>query len=58
MITIPYWWDRKIPSLEATIYKSRPDLFANEPEGHPLPDTIPIHPTKTDTNRASNLFGV
>jgi hypothetical protein len=34
---VPYWWDRKIESLAATIYSHRPDLFAEPPAGTPIP---------------------
>jgi hypothetical protein len=36
-IEIPYWWDRKLESLAATIYTYRPDLFPQVPTGKPIP---------------------
>ena len=33
LITVPYWWDIKLDSLKATIYKLRPELFVEPPQG-------------------------
>ena len=41
LIEIPYWWDRKLPSLAVTIYNSRPDLFDIKPQGTAIPLTPP-----------------
>ena len=41
LIEVPYWWDRKYPSLFATVYNQRPDLFPNE---KPVVDPIPLTP--------------
>jgi hypothetical protein len=41
LITIPYWWDLKVSSLAATIYRQRRDLFASEPTGVPIPSVKP-----------------
>ena len=40
LIEVPYWWDRKISSLAATVYNVRPDLFIVKPEGVPISTTI------------------
>ena len=39
LIQVPYWWDRKLESLAATVYTQRPDLFNNSniPSGSPIP---------------------
>ena len=39
LITVPYWWDRKISSFAATIYTKRPELFSIPPLGKPIPTT-------------------
>jgi ATP-dependent DNA ligase len=44
---VPYWWDRKQSSLEATIYSQRPDLFAEKPVGL----AIPLAPTSNDFSK-------
>ena len=55
MIEVPYWWDRKLPSLAATVYNTRPDLFETEPQGKSIPDSPPsktteqLQPTKSNT---------
>jgi ATP-dependent DNA ligase len=41
LIEVPYWWDRKYESLEATIYSQRPELFTELPIGKPIPLTRP-----------------
>jgi hypothetical protein len=55
LIEIPYWWDRKIDSLAATIYSQRPDVLADIPIGNPIPLSPP---TKyiSDTQRTSPHF--
>jgi hypothetical protein len=37
LIEVPFWWDRKRESLAATIFSHRPDLFAKQPRGNPIP---------------------
>ena len=37
LIEVPYWWDRKLSSLAATVYNTRPDLFTEQPKGKPIP---------------------
>ncbi len=39
LIEVPYWWDKKQESLEATIYEQRPELINKLP---PLGIPIPI----------------
>ena len=41
LIEVPYWWDRKMSSLAATVYNTRPDLFTEKPQGNPIPLNIP-----------------
>ncbi len=33
LIEIPYWWDKKLDSLQCTIYASKPEIFLCEPQG-------------------------
>ncbi len=37
VVEVPYWWDKRIESLQATIYKQSPDLFPVTPTGIPIP---------------------
>jgi len=37
LIAVPYWWNRKIGSLKATIHMARPDLVSDSRE-----DAIPL----------------
>lgn len=47
MIEIPYWWDGKKESLQATINSKRPELIAAPPTGEkPIPSTPPENPPK------------
>ena len=55
LIEVPYWWDRDITSLAATVYNSRPDLFETEPKGTPIPLTCP---TITPTTNPSSIISV
>ena len=48
MIEVPYWWDKKFSSLEATIYNERPDFFAERPPGQPIPTVKPAIPQSSD----------
>lgn len=41
LIEIPYWWDKKIPSLATTIQQQRPDLIQNQKEEG---EVIPLQP--------------
>ena len=41
LLEIPFWWDKKIDSLAATIYMHRPDLFVEQPAGKPIPIVEP-----------------
>jgi hypothetical protein len=41
LIEVPYWWDRKKASLEATIHSHRPDLFSQSPPGKEIAVTPP-----------------
>jgi DNA ligase-1 len=49
LIVIPYWWDRSIDSLSATIYSHRSDLFTSVPTATPIPATKPTekHPSNS-----------
>jgi vancomycin resistance protein YoaR len=51
---VPYWWDRKYESLEATVYNQRPDLFTEQPTGKPIPLSAPSDQEKIKSE--SNSF--
>ena len=53
LITIPYWWDKKLPSLQATISQYRPDLLRHNPFSQPIPTTKP-HNKKEYLNKYKN----
>jgi hypothetical protein len=59
LIEVPYWWDRKYESLQATVYSQRPDLFYEKPTGKPIPIVVPApQPTlsdKSNINMGNNL---
>ena len=57
MIYVPYWWDRRVGSLKATIHQHRPDLFSTyEIQSEPIP-IEPVSLTKSATEkRQSNMF--
>ena len=42
---MPYWWDKRQSSIEATVYTQRPDLFASQPKGIPIPFSPPSKAT-------------
>ncbi len=46
-IEVPFWWDKKQKSLEATIYEQRPDLINEKP----VCDVIPITNLKKVKNK-------
>lgn len=37
LIEIPYWWDKQIPSLVATIHRERSDVLSNYTDGKSIP---------------------
>jgi hypothetical protein len=39
---VPYWWDRKISSLQATIHRARPDIRLPYDNGIPIPRQKPL----------------
>ncbi len=49
LITIPYWWNRKMESLAKTIHFHRPDI--QFPESILKEDPIPIQNPKVETVR-------
>ena len=53
MIEIPYWWDRKYESLQASIYSQRPDLFAEKPKGTPIST---IEPKVTEIKQSNEIL--
>ena len=55
MITIPYWWDRSLESLQVTIYHNRPDLFATEPSGSPIPASPPHRTTEYKERKQNSI---
>ena len=50
MIEVPYWWDRRMSSLAATVYNIRPDLFKEKPEGIAISATAPGEETAKSSN--------
>ena len=48
LVEVPYWWDRTADSLAATIYSHRPDLFAEKPQGTPIPANPPAVSNKDE----------
>jgi hypothetical protein len=46
LISIPFWWDKSVASLEATIHYYRPDLIQATPSGKPIPLQMPNKYTK------------
>jgi hypothetical protein len=42
LIEIPYWWDQRLATLQATIHKIRPDLIPNPGLASPIPTEEPI----------------
>ena len=57
LIPIPYWWDRKFESLQATIYNERPDLFKQKPSSKAIPD-IPPSPKPKSPEGFFTLFSL
>ena len=55
---VPYWWDRKIESLAATIYNTRPDLFKETPKGNPIPSSPPSKQDAAETKRTINKITI
>jgi hypothetical protein len=52
LITIPFWWDKSLSSLAATIHQQRPDLVPSA-QGSPIPLEMPKQyqvPTKYSPN--------
>ena len=56
LIEIPYWWNRKISSLAATIYNSRPDMFPTKPQGEAIPLVLPVKGEDVKKINSSCLF--
>ena len=56
MIEVPYWWDRKLSSLAATVYNTRPDLFTEKPKGEPIPFNPPSQPSNQPTSTYSVII--
>ncbi len=46
VISIPFWWDRSLESLAATIAKQRPDLEEVGGFGSAIPDVMPVSQSK------------
>jgi ATP-dependent DNA ligase len=55
LIAIPYWWDKQFPSLTATIYSHRPDLFANPTASAPIPSVEPSR-KKRESAQSSKIL--
>ena len=60
MITIPYWWNRKLESLQSTINIIRPDILFNNNNNNiisdltPIPLSPPISQNKNNNNNNNN----
>jgi hypothetical protein len=46
LIEVPYWWDNKLESLQATLHSKRPDLIPMPSNGIPIPDQEPVTSSK------------
>ena len=55
LIEVPYWWDRRVESLAATIHSQRPELFRHEPIEEPIRATPPTQ-RKIERSQSKNLF--
>jgi hypothetical protein len=44
LIVVPYWWNRSIHSLRATIKKARPELIPQEVDAPVISQTRPTKP--------------
>ena len=53
---MPYWWDRLLPSLAATVYNVRPDLFQVKPEGTAIPLTPPASFVKEQIEKKPGIL--
>ena len=56
---IPYWWDKKLPSLKATIATVRPDVLSNtllENNEKPIPAKPPLVIKRLKTSIQSKLM--
>jgi hypothetical protein len=38
LVEVPYWWDKDLESLKATICEYRADMFVEKPTGNPIPN--------------------
>jgi hypothetical protein len=56
LIEVPYWWNRKSSSLEATIYTHRPDLFTERPSEAPIALTAPTTQPKSESPKYMFFF--
>jgi hypothetical protein len=56
LIEVPYWWDRKYDSLQATIYNQRPDLFTENPTGKPIPLSPPSAQEKSKISSITSKY--
>ena len=46
---VPYWWDRTLERLAATIHKARQDIVPNPPDVDPIPSSCPTVPKPEDS---------
>ncbi len=56
LITIPYWWNKTIESIAATISEIRPDISIPEPLSKG--NVIPLHNPKEDHEKRMKLYAV
>ena len=55
LIIVPYWWDRQLLSLQATIYSVRPDVVADPGSGGTVIPAQPPTPFK-EPSRDEGMF--
>ena len=55
MIEVPFWWDRKLDSLAATVYNMRPDLFDAQPQGKAIPLSPPKEENYTSKTKSKPI---
>ena len=57
LINVPYWWDRKYESLQATIYSLRPDLFTEKITTEPIP-LEPVEKSAIRNTPSSSIYSM
>jgi hypothetical protein len=39
-VAVPYWWDRSLGSLQASIYETKPSVFTEKLKSLPIPQKL------------------